>query len=101
MTRLSRRSMLAAGALGALAPRLAGAADYPARTVRVVVPFPAGGTVDPPARVIAEAMSRIAGQSFVIDQRADIRGIELRIAHFQFRHRPAQHSDGLVRDIIL
>lgn len=74
MTRLSRRSMLAAGALGALAPRLAGAADYPARTVRVVVPFPAGGTVDPPARVIAEAMSRIAGQSFVIDNRSGAGG---------------------------
>ncbi len=45
------------------------AADYPSKAVRIVVPFPPGGTVDPPVRVLAEHMSRAAGVPFVIDNK--------------------------------
>jgi tripartite-type tricarboxylate transporter receptor subunit TctC len=39
---------------------------YPARTVQVVVPYPAGGTVDPLVRIICDRLSRNLGQSFVV-----------------------------------
>src|SRR5450759_4969131 len=39
---------------------------YPSRTVQVVVPYPAGGTVDPLVRIICDRLSRNLGQSFVV-----------------------------------
>jgi len=39
---------------------------YPTRTVQVVVPYPAGGTVDPLVRIICDRLSRNLGQSFVV-----------------------------------
>lgn len=45
------------------------AADYPARQVRVVVPFPAGGGADTIARVLFTRLSEDLGQQFVIDNR--------------------------------
>ncbi len=43
------------------------AQDYPTKTVRVVVPFPAGGTTDMLARLFAQRMSEGLGQTFVIE----------------------------------
>jgi tripartite-type tricarboxylate transporter receptor subunit TctC len=43
------------------------AQDYPARVVKIVVPFPAGGTADVMPRVIAEWLSRKWGQSVIIE----------------------------------
>ena len=45
------------------------AADYPARQVRVVVPFPPGGGADTIARVIFSKLSEDFGQQFIIDNR--------------------------------
>jgi tripartite-type tricarboxylate transporter receptor subunit TctC len=39
---------------------------YPTRTVQMVVPYPAGGTVDPLVRIICDRLSRNLGQSFVV-----------------------------------
>ncbi|MES2184024.1 MAG: tripartite tricarboxylate transporter substrate-binding protein [Pseudomonadota bacterium] len=47
---------------------------YPQRPVRVVVPFPAGGTLDGPARTLTTAMARLGGQQFIIDNRAGAGG---------------------------
>jgi tripartite-type tricarboxylate transporter receptor subunit TctC len=44
-------------------------ADYPERTVRIVVPFPPGGPTDILARVIAQRMSDDWGQPVVIENR--------------------------------
>jgi tripartite-type tricarboxylate transporter receptor subunit TctC len=41
--------------------------DYPARVVKIVVPFPAGGTADVMPRVIAEWLSRKWGRSVIIE----------------------------------
>jgi tripartite-type tricarboxylate transporter receptor subunit TctC len=46
-----------------------GAADYPNRTIRVVVPFAAAGVTDIVARVVFDRVSKSVGQSIVIDNR--------------------------------
>jgi tripartite-type tricarboxylate transporter receptor subunit TctC len=45
------------------------AATYPNRTIRIVVPFPAGGPSDIVARLIGQKMSEDWGQPVVIDNR--------------------------------
>ena len=40
---------------------------FPNRTIRVVVPFPAGATTDMLARLIAQRMTEALGQSVVIE----------------------------------
>lgn len=54
----------------ALAPASAQAqADYPSRTVTIVVPFGAGGSADVYARVLAEKLSRDTGKTFIVENR--------------------------------
>ena len=62
------RAWLAAAAL-MLATNAAGAADYPNRTVKVVVPFAAAGVTDIVARVVFDKVGRALNQSFVVDNR--------------------------------
>src|SRR5690242_21734311 len=47
----------------------AGAQGYPARPVRVVVPYAAGGNTDFTARVIATKLSEVFGQQVIVDNR--------------------------------
>jgi tripartite-type tricarboxylate transporter receptor subunit TctC len=61
---------LAAGAVALPAvSRLANAQDYPARPVRIVVGFPAGGTSDIVARVLGQWLSERLGQQFIVENR--------------------------------
>jgi tripartite-type tricarboxylate transporter receptor subunit TctC len=46
------------------------ALDYPVRTVRVVVPYPAGGTTDIMARLVANFLSEKLGQTFIVENKA-------------------------------
>ena len=48
-------------------PLVAHAQIYPARSITVVVPFPAGGPSDVVARIVTEHMSRTLGQQMVIE----------------------------------
>jgi tripartite-type tricarboxylate transporter receptor subunit TctC len=69
---LDRRRLLAAGAAaGALAGRGAAAqeAAWPARPLRIVVPFAPGGIVDVLARLLADRMGRGLGQPLVVETR--------------------------------
>ncbi len=50
------------------------AQNYPARTVKIVVPFPAGGTADVMPRVFANWLSRKWGQPVVVEDRAGAGG---------------------------
>ena len=59
--------VLFAGALGA--------EEYPARTVRVIVPFAPGGGTDIVARILGQQLSQKLGQSFVIENRPAGSGI--------------------------
>ncbi len=45
------------------------AQDYPARPIRVIVPFAAGGAVDGPMRVIAQELSKRLNQQVLVENR--------------------------------
>jgi tripartite-type tricarboxylate transporter receptor subunit TctC len=47
---------------------------YPDRTVRIVVPFPAGGSNDVIARLIAQKLSEALGEQFIIENRSGAGG---------------------------
>jgi tripartite-type tricarboxylate transporter receptor subunit TctC len=73
----SRRHFLrlAAGFAAVPAPSsIASAQSYPARPVRLVAPWPAGGVVDLFARLIGQWLSERLGQPFVIENRAGAGG---------------------------
>ncbi len=59
----------AASALTLLAAGAPLAQDYPARPVRVVVPFSPGGAVDGPMRVIAQELSKRLGQQVIVENK--------------------------------
>jgi len=60
--------------LSAHFPTHAVAADYPDHTVKIIVPFPAGGTADVLPRIIADWLSRKWGQPVVIENRTGAAG---------------------------
>ena len=64
----SRRLVLGS-AIGAALPRLARAEGYPDRTVRLIVPYPPGGSTDITARIMGERMGTELGQRFLVDNR--------------------------------
>src|SRR5215472_1620146 len=60
---------LAGLALLSLSSAAAIAADYPTRTVDLVVPYPAGGGVDTVGRVIAQKLTEELGQQVIVVNR--------------------------------
>jgi tripartite-type tricarboxylate transporter receptor subunit TctC len=61
-------------ALIALHAPAARSEDYPARTVKIVVPFPAGGTADVLPRIVADWLSRKWRQSVIVENRTGAGG---------------------------
>ena len=53
----------------------ADAQQWPARTVRLIVPYPAGGNVDGAARIIADRLQETLGQPFIIENKAGAGGL--------------------------
>ena len=51
------------------------AQTYPSRLVRVVIPFPPGGTLDALGRMLAQKLSDQLGQTFVVENRAGGNGV--------------------------
>ena len=74
-----------AGALPVVS-RIAGAQTYPARPVRLVVGYAAGGGTDITARLIAQWLSERLGQQFVVENRA---GAGTNIGTEAVMHAPA------------
>src|SRR6476659_6239286 len=60
--------------LGAASVGIAGAQNYPARAISMIVPFPAGGATDTLARFLAERMREILGQAVIIENIAGAAG---------------------------
>ncbi len=72
---MHRRTLLALPALALASPALAQqASPWPDRQVRIVVPYPPGGSNDILARILAEALRERLGQPFVIENRAGAGG---------------------------
>ena len=62
-------------AFAVLCPALAGAQDFPNRTIHLIVPFPPGGPNDIIARVVAQKMQDILKQTIVIDNKGGQGGV--------------------------
>jgi tripartite-type tricarboxylate transporter receptor subunit TctC len=69
-----KRSLACIAALTCLCGSQAWAQDYPAKQVRLVLPFPAGGGSDIIARVVAQKLTASLGQPVVVDNRAGASG---------------------------
>ncbi len=65
---------LAAALIVVAAPVVLGQAAYPTKPVRLVVPFPAGGTTDLLARAAAQKLSEAWGQQMIVDNRPGAAG---------------------------
>jgi tripartite-type tricarboxylate transporter receptor subunit TctC len=70
-TKLARAALCAA--LAAFAPH-ALAQAFPSKPVKIVVPFPAGGTTDIVARLIGQRMTETMGQTVVVENRGGAGG---------------------------
>jgi tripartite-type tricarboxylate transporter receptor subunit TctC len=73
MKSISRRTVLIAGG-AAILSGTARAESYPERPVKIVVPYPAGGSNDIIARVLAQKLGERDGQSFFVENRAGASG---------------------------
>ncbi|MCP3387288.1 tripartite tricarboxylate transporter substrate binding protein [Bradyrhizobium sp. CCGB12] len=73
MRGVMRRTVLAACA-AVLFSGFASAQDYPSRPVKIVVPFPAGGSNDIIARIVAQKLTERNGQTFLVENRSGAGG---------------------------
>src|SRR5262245_49492529 len=76
-TMIARRNLtliLTALAVGLNASGAAMAQSYPTKPIRFIVPFPAGGSTDVGARLIAEYLSRTFGQQVYVENRSGANG---------------------------
>ena len=69
LSRSRRRWLAGAATLLCLASLGVGAQEYPTRTIRVIVPYSAGGASDAPMRVIAEQLGKQLGQGVFIENK--------------------------------
>jgi len=60
--------------LCAVSPPLAHAQSYPNKTIRMIVPFPAGGATDIVARLVAQKLGDAIGQQVIVDNRGGAAG---------------------------
>ena len=62
-------SLLAGSLLQGIGPAAAQTQTYPDRPIRMIVPFPAGGPTDGMARIVADRLGVVLGQSVVIENK--------------------------------
>lgn len=67
-------TLAAAGALLMSQTAAFAQADWPNKPVRIIVPFPAGGSTDIVARQLAQHLGTALGQTFIVDNRAGAAG---------------------------
>ena len=69
-TRRRHLRLIAAAAITPALPRVSCAQSWPAKPIRVIIPFTAGSTIDIVARIVFEPLGRQLGQALVIDNRS-------------------------------
>ena len=74
MTVRKIRFAIACAALLTAGASFAQSDNYPTKTVRIIAPFPPGGSVDTVSRLIAARLSESYGQTFVVDNRGGASG---------------------------
>ena len=67
--KLNRRVLLASAAIAAVAPRAFAQAPWPAKPIRIIVPFPPGQSTDILARVMADQLTKALGQQVIAENR--------------------------------
>lgn len=68
------KRVLAVAIMATLLPLGALAQSYPSKPIKMIVPFPAGGTTDIVARLVAQKMSESMGQAVTVDNRGGAGG---------------------------
>ena len=77
MTRTMARGLARglAVSISVLLPAFAAAQQYPAKPIKLIVPFPAGGPIDTIARVVGDKLPSLLGQPVVIENRSGAGGV--------------------------
>lgn len=96
MRRTVLNALIGTAAAAALGPRSAVAQAFPARAMRIVVPFPAGGPTDQVARMVADKLQAAMAQPVVVDNRPGGAG---QIAVAQLMQAPADGHTLLIGDM--
>src|SRR6476620_3444460 len=68
------RSVALLGVVLAAAGSALAQSGYPAKTIRIISPFPPGGSVDSVARLVANELAKPLGQQIVVDNRSGASG---------------------------
>ncbi len=71
---MKRATVVISGLLILLVPPLVQAQQYPAKPIRVILPFPPGGAADALMRPLAPKLAELTGQQWVLDNRAGANG---------------------------
>ena len=77
MNKLTRRTFVTGSAalLSAPATRTGAQSTWPARPIRIVVPYPAGGQTDGIARAFGDYLARQVGKPVIIENKAGAGGV--------------------------
>src|SRR5437016_14595923 len=70
------------------------AQPYPTKPIRIISPFPPGGTTDVLARIIASEMTKTIGQPVVVESKS---GAGIIVGNYPIAQTPADgHTNGLI-----
>ncbi|MXP65428.1 tripartite tricarboxylate transporter substrate binding protein [Roseomonas sp. M0104] len=72
---LTRRGALALGTAMLAAPAIARAEAFPSRPIRLIVPWPPGGSADSQLRSLADLATAALGQTVLVENRSGARGL--------------------------